>query len=135
MKKNKKILAILLALLLLFLSACSVSVETSSEKSKQDDQIEQVKDDYVDYYFRSEKLLKQHYEKHGIEMGFPDKESYEKAASDIINNKNALSKKEAEDNDYVYYIESTNEFVVLSDDGYIRTYFLPDAGIKYYNKQ
>ncbi|MBQ2147419.1 MAG: hypothetical protein II439_03940, partial [Firmicutes bacterium] len=27
------------------------------------------------------------------------------------------------------------EFVVLSKDGYIRTYFWPDSGKKYYDKQ
>lgn len=35
----------------------------------------------------------------------------------------------------VYYVESTNEFVIVSTDGYIRTYFKPDAGISYYNRQ
>ncbi|MDO4489887.1 MAG: hypothetical protein Q4B85_02260 [Lachnospiraceae bacterium] len=87
------------------------------------------------YYFRNAKLLKQHYEKHGIEMGFASKEEYEAAASAVITNPNALHKKEKEDNDEVYYVEETNEFAVLSDDGYIRTYFWPNAGIKYYNRQ
>ena len=90
---------------------------------------------YVDYRFRTNKLLTQHYEKHGIEMGFDSKESYEKAASDVINNPAALHKTEAEDGDYVYYIEETNEFVILSQDGYIRTYFLPSAGKAYYDRQ
>lgn len=87
------------------------------------------------YYFRNAKLLGQHYEKHGIEMGFASEEEYEAAASDVINNPNALHKKEKEDNDEVYYVEETNEFAVLSADGYIRTYFYPSAGIKYYNRQ
>lgn len=91
--------------------------------------------DYTNYYFRNEKLLNQHYEKHGIDMGFDSPEGYEKAASDVINNPAALSKTEAEDGDMVFYIEDTNEFVVLSTDGYIRTYFLPDAGKKYYDRQ
>ena len=89
----------------------------------------------VSYRFRNDKLLTRHYEKHGIEMGFDSKESYEAAASAVINNPAALTKTENEDGDYVYYVESTNEFAVLSTDGYIRTYFKPDAGIKYYNKQ
>lgn len=91
--------------------------------------------EYQDYYFRSKKLLNQHYEKHGIEMGFASAEDYQQAASDVINNPDALSKTEKEDGDYVYYVEDTNEFVILSTDGYIRTYFLPDAGKKYYDKQ
>lgn len=89
----------------------------------------------VSYRFRNNNLLTQHYEKHGIEMGFKSKEDYEKAASDVINNPDALHKTEKEDGDYVYYVEATNEFVILSIDGYIRTYFLPNAGLAYYNRQ
>ena len=89
----------------------------------------------VAYHFRNNNLLEQHFEKHGIEMGFDSKESYEKAASDVINNHKALFKTEAEDGDYVYYVEETNEFVVLSLDGYIRTYFLPSSGKKYFDRQ
>ena len=35
----------------------------------------------------------------------------------------------------VYYKEDTNEFVVVSTDGYIRTYFNPDSGKKYFDRQ
>lgn len=105
------------------------------------DAVDNVKDtvdevvEYVKYRFRNYKLLDQHYEKHGKEMGFPDRESYEQAASDVINNPEALHKVEKEDGDYVYYVEATNEFVILSTDGYIRTYFLPSGGKKYYDRQ
>ena len=92
-------------------------------------------DDYIEYHFRNDTLLSEHYNKHGKEMGFKSKEEYEKAASDVANSKEALHKKEKEDDDDVYYIEATNEFVIISGDGYIRTYFKPDSGIKYYNKQ
>lgn len=85
--------------------------------------------------FRNEKLLNSHYEKHGIEMGFASAKDYEEAAAAVVSNTEALHKKEAEDGDDVYYIESTNEFVIVSTDGYIRTYFNPDAGISYYNRQ
>ena len=85
--------------------------------------------------FRNEKLLMQHFEKHGKDMGFTSAEEYEKAAAAVPVNPDALHKTEAEDGDDVYYIEATNEFVVVSTDGYIRTYFLPDSGIKYFNKQ
>lgn len=87
------------------------------------------------YYFRSKKLLESHYEKHGIDMGFSSPEEYEAAASAVIQSPDALYKTEKEDGDGVYYIEATNEFAVLSTDGYIRTYFLPDAGKKYFDRQ
>ena len=90
---------------------------------------------YVTYKFRSKSLLNQHYDKHGKDMGFPSAEAYQKAACDVINNPAALHKTEKEDGDFVYYVEATNEFAVLSKDGYIRTYFLPDAGKKYYDRQ
>lgn len=96
---------------------------------------------YVEYHFRSKKLLNEHFEKHGTEFDkdFDKKYStaaeYEKGASDVINNSEALHKTEAEDDDGVYYIEDTNEFVILSKDGYIRTYFRPNGGKKYYDRQ
>ncbi len=87
------------------------------------------------YYFRTNKKLKEHYEKHGIEMGFDNAEEYEAAASKVVNNPDALHKTEKEDGDDVYYIEETNEFVIVSKDGYLRTYFNPSRGIDYYNSQ
>ena len=89
----------------------------------------------VQFHFRNKKLLDQHYEKHGIEMGFASAEEYEAAASAVIYNPDVLSKKEKEDGDYVFYVEATNEFVVVSTDGFIRTYFLPDSGKAYYDRQ
>ncbi len=85
--------------------------------------------------FRNDNLLEQHYEKHGMEMGFASPEEYELAAYKVIINPYALHKIESEDGDDVYYVEETNEFVVVSQDGYIRTYFNPSAGIDYYNRQ
>ena len=87
------------------------------------------------YKFRNQDLLEQHYKKHGIDMGFSSPEEYEKAAAAVPNNPNAVHKTEKEDGDDVYYVESTNEFVIVSTDGYLRTYFKPDKGIDYYNKQ
>lgn len=89
----------------------------------------------VDYRFRNKKLLNSHFEKHGIEMGFDTAAEYEAAASAVVNNKDALHKTEKEDGDDVYYLEDTNEFVIVSKDGYIRTYFNPSDGIRYYNRQ
>ena len=50
----------------------------------------------------------------------------------LINGEYELEK---EDGDDVYYLEETNEFVVVSTDGFIRTYFCPDSGKKYFDKQ
>ena len=53
----------------------------------------------------------------------------------MVTDPRALHKTEQEDGDDVYYIEETNEFVVVSTDGYIRTYFLPDSGKAYFDRQ
>ena len=94
-----------------------------------------VKEEEVTFTFRSQKLLDSHYEKHGKEMGFSSAKEYEQAASKVVTNKEALHKIEAEDGDDVYYIESTNEFVIVSTDGYLRTYFYPSDGLDYFNRQ
>lgn len=87
------------------------------------------------YTFRNNDFLIEHYQKHGIEMGFTSAEDYQAAANAVINNENSLHKLEAEDGDDVYYLEATNDFVIVSTDGYIRTYFRPDSGKSYYDKQ
>ncbi len=110
----------------------------SSELAAGDTQTEQPSaspEETTVYTFRSEKLLLDHYKKHGIDMGFDSAEAYEAAANQVIHNPDALHKLEAEDGDDIYYLEETNEFVVVSTDGYIRTYFNPDKGIDYYNRQ
>lgn len=86
-------------------------------------------------HFRSDKLLNDHYEKHGIEMGFESAREYEAAAAAVVSNPRALHKTEKEDGDDVYYVEETNEFVIVSTDGFIRTYFYPSGGIAYYERQ
>lgn len=87
------------------------------------------------YGFRNNDLLQEHYQKHGIEMGFASAGDYLTAANAVINNPNALHKLEKEDGDDVYYLQASNEFVVVSTDGCIRTYFYPNDGIEYYNRQ
>lgn len=85
------------------------------------------------YSFRKPQYLTEHFEKHGAEFPYATQEDYLLGANKVIQNPNALHKLEAEDGDDVYYVESTREFVVVSTDGYIRTYFLAD--LDYYNRQ
>lgn len=85
--------------------------------------------------FRTKKLRDQHYEKHGIEMGFPDAKSYLEAANEVISDPDTLHKIEKEDGDDVYYRERDNAFVVVSKDGYIRTFFYPSGGKDYFDRQ
>ena len=126
------------------LSGCGTASDTDKQQTftqntvqsaESIDNTDKASDTNKTYTYRNQKLLNSHYEKHGKDMGFSSAKEYEKAASAVVTNPEALHKTEAEDGDDVYYVESTNEFVIVSTDGYIRTYFNPDAGIAYYNRQ
>lgn len=89
----------------------------------------------TDYTFRNNNLYESHFEKHGAEVGAKSKEEYLAMANAVISNPDVLSKLETDDgdNDTVYFLEATGEFVVLSGDGYIRTYYIAD--LDYFNRQ
>lgn len=120
-KKNYKKIILIIAAILAALAGNSFREYTAGET--------------VSYTFRNERLRLEHYEKHGAEMGFSSPEAYEEAACRVVNDSRALNKTEAEDGDLVYYLEATNEFVIVSTDGYIRTYYNPRDGIDYFNRQ
>ena len=151
MRKNRKSPTIILVVLLIILFAVRMLVkdadapasstlteitDTAGDETKAGDGGENAGDSVTSAYtFRTPELRLSHFTKHGIDMGFTTEEAYEEAASRVVTNPSALHKTEAEDGDDVYYIEDTNEFVVLSTDGYIRTYFNPDNGKAYFDKQ
>ncbi len=108
----------------------------TEEKTTEENAVEETEAaSFKEYHFKNKSRLNDHYEKHGKEMGFDSAKEYEQAASDVVNNPDALHKTEKEDGDDVYYVEATNEFVVVSKQGFLRTYFLPDKGIDYFNRQ
>ena len=80
MKLNKKKIIYILAAIIL------IVISTLLEQPSNDD--------YVEYYFRNDTLLEEHYEKHGVEMGFDSMEEYEEAACAVIYNPAALSNSE-----------------------------------------
>lgn len=85
--------------------------------------------------FRNFDLLNEHFKKHGRDMGYTSADAYLEAANNVIHNPAALHKKQAEDGDDIYFLNETNDLVIVSTDGYIRTYFRPEDGIAYYNRQ
>lgn len=89
----------------------------------------------IKYEFRNNTLWKEHFEKHGEEFPYETKEEYLQGANIMLENPNKLHKLEKEDGDDVYYLEETNEFIIVSKDGYLRTYFKPSKGKKYFDKQ
>lgn len=86
------------------------------------------------YNFANQEALNDHFQKHGYEFGYTSAEQYLQGAIRVIGNPSALKRTQA-DGDYAYYLQSTNEFVVVSPTGTIRTYFKPDDGIAYFNRQ
>ena len=89
----------------------------------------------ITYWFRTKAQRDQHYEKHGKEMGFDSAEAYLMAANEVVKDPSSLHKIEKEDGDDVYYREADNAFVIVSTDGYIRTFFYPSGGKAYYDRQ
>ena len=87
------------------------------------------------YTFKNKSNLSEHYKKHKADTQTSSKEEYLYRANYVINNEESLHKTEKEDGDDIYYLVSTNELVIVSTDGYIRTYFCPDGGKKYFDKQ
>lgn len=88
------------------------------------------------YTFRTEELYESHFLKHGAEFGDITKQEYLDKANALIDDTSddVLTKRE-EDGDYLFFNTETGEFLVLSEDGYIRTFFIPDDGIDYWNRQ
>ncbi len=109
------------------------ALDESSEVNS-DDNCDEKDKNTKEYTFRTQSQFTGHFEKHGEEVGCKSEEEYLAAANAVINNPKALHKLEAEDNDHIYYIEDTNEIVFLSQDGYIRTYFIC-SGKAYYDRQ
>ena len=118
-------------------SQAQAELSQPDESSRADESSEAAKKEYKQYKFRSKKLYDSHYQKHGSEFGSITQEEYLKLANDLLNSDSdtVLHKTEKEDGDEVYFDTDTGYFLVLSTDGYIRTFFIPDKGIDYYNKQ
>ena len=89
----------------------------------------------VYYEFSSFRKLQEHFEKHGGDFDYANEKEYLEGANRVINNPNSLHKIEAEDGDDVYYLEETNEFVIVAKRGFIRTYYKPSGGLAYFNRQ
>lgn len=87
------------------------------------------------YNFRRAEYLQEHFAKHGAEFGYTSAEEYLAGANRVIASADALHKLEAEDGDDVYYLEAANEFVIVSTDGFLRTYFKPEDGKAYFDRQ
>lgn len=83
------------------------------------------------------KTLKKHFASHGAQMGINEMYVYAAKAvhfANTINRKDCVSFVDACGSTYKYN-KKTNEFVIVSKDGYIITYFNPKQGYNYYKNE
>ena len=156
---NRKVIALfalLMAVVMIGITSCSWFGEDESSVSKatnknvsttvlaaDSEDISQGQFDvpsereYVSYTFRTKRQFDEHFKKHGSEFGNITQEEYLQKANELINNDSdtILHKTEREDGDEIFYDTENNEILFLSTDGYIRTYFRPSQGIRYFNRQ
>lgn len=126
MQKIRKYIISIIAVIIVLLGLAAQKPDTTVTENSNVE---------IAHTFHSAEQLREHYEKHGIDMGYDSPEAYLEGANRVVASKEALHKLDAEDGDDVYYLEDTNEFVIVSKKGYIRTYFNPSDGIDYYNRQ
>ncbi len=85
----------------------------------------------------NKKTIDQHFNDHGKSMGFDSKESYKQHAikfANTIDRKNCTSFVAENDSTYKYN-KVTNEFAIITKDGYIVTYYKPTGEYSYYKNQ
>ncbi len=81
--------------------------------------------------------LNEHFNDHGKSMGFDSKESYKQHAikfANTIDRKNCTSFVAKNGSTYKYN-KVTNEFAIITKDGYIVTYYKPTGEYSYYKNQ
>ena len=85
--------------------------------------------------FRTPEKLLNHFDEHKEATGCNTAEEYLIKANAVIQNPKTKVKTETDegDNDKVYYLSQTGEIVFVSNDGFIRTYYIADD--EYFERQ
>lgn len=92
---------------------------------------------YPDIGFTSQRSLDEHFDKHGREFGDISKEEYLRKAQQLRDtpNNSVVLYFERHDRTHMKYQTKQNEFIAYNDDQMIRTFFKPNDGIKYFERQ
>jgi len=140
MRKTSRFMALLLALLMLLgmITGCGGNTEPGGEAES-----EALTWDITEYsQFRTEEHWEDHYQKHVIDQeefiddfGEISKEQYLMLAQWLMDFTDDQVQTKEDDGDMLYYDAENNFFGVMSDDGYIRTFFRPTAGQDYFDRQ
>ena len=87
-------------------------------------------------YWTSEYAEVNHFYAHEYDMGYTYITDYSQAAINFANSEDEGNISFTAENGSTYkYNEDTNEFLIVSKDGKIVTYFEPDRGIEYFYEQ
>lgn len=81
------------------------------------------------FRFRSWRKLARHFSDHGADFGAVSEADYEQKADVFLRKPitpNVHERVRVTDGDTIRYDSITEEYCVLSFDGYIRTYYIPD---------
>ncbi|MCB0825642.1 MAG: hypothetical protein KDC26_05595 [Armatimonadetes bacterium] len=92
---------------------------------------------FPDIGFTSRRSLDEHYEKHGSEFGKITKDEYLRKAQQLRDTpeNSVVLYFERQDHTYVKYQTKHNEFIAYNEDLTIRTFFKPNDGIEYFERQ
>lgn len=87
-------------------------------------------------YWTNEYAEVNHFYAHGYDMEYTYITDYSQAAINFANSEDEENISFTAENGSTYkYNEDTNEFLIVSKDGKIVTYFEPDRGIEYFYEQ
>ena len=139
--RSSRFLALLLALLMIL--GCFVGCGSSEVQGTDEAESDVLSWDITEYsQFRTEEHWEDHYQKHVIDQeefvedfGDISKEQYLMLAQWLMDFADDEVQIKEDDGDLLYYDAENNFFGVMSDDGYIRTFFRPSAGQEYFDRQ
>lgn len=139
--KSSRFLALLLALLMIL--GCFVGCGSGEVQGTDEAESDVLSWDITEYsQFRTKEHWEDHYQKHVIDQeefvedfGDISKEQYLMLAQWLMDFADDEVQIKEDDGDLLYYDAENNFFGVMSDDGYIRTFFRPSAGQEYFDRQ
>lgn len=117
----------IIASALVFIFVTCISFKTESKEIQEFDTSK------YEYRFRNNSSMVEHYMKHGLEIDADTLEDYLVKANQTITNPTTLRKKSKDKDDILYYNTKTEYFVVVSEKGYIRSFY--KASFKKFNRQ
>lgn len=103
-------------------------------ESPNDDLTKAKSEDIINVEFESPKLFARHYEKHQEEFGGITETEYLEKANQFLREplSEDVEQLERSDGSISRYKFSTNEFLVVTKEGKLRTYFKPTNGVAYW---